>query len=88
VLTCSSPQSRNMSVGLALGQRPDAGGGAWPASCRWPRASPPPRRCATSPASSASRPPSARPVPPSWPARWASTTPIRGLLSRPLREEN
>ena len=51
VLTCSSPQSRNMSVGLALGAGPDAWSRRWPASCsvaegvrlgarpcaRWPR---------------------------------------------------
>ena len=75
VLTCSSPQSRNMSVGLALGRGETLEQAlAGKLSVAEGVASAPAVRAAGR-ASSASRRRSARPWPPSWPARSASTTP-------------
>ncbi len=74
VLTCSSPQSRNMSVGLALG-RGRRSRKRWPESCRWRRALNRRRRCASWRRASASKRRSARRWPPSSTASSVSTTP-------------
>ena len=88
VLTCSSPQSRNMSVGLALGRGESLASRRWRASLPSPRGWPRLRPWSSSPPGTGSR---FRSAPRSWRSssgRPRSNPVIAALLSRPLRQES